>query len=375
MHVEVAFFGFTTKLTPKNKWYYPSEIANDLESLNMSTVVKQEVFACAWEYTRCVIPQYTNWKRYIAFMRIIIMGVIAEFKGSLVDVTAGDNILGYNLQEVLDDLFAGTADYENMCREYRSFLLITADKSSNRRNGFRMRDADALARFTIASALACNDLDSVKLSDGEYEILTEIGDTLYDAVAFFKHRSEGETNSTFAYMPSDKRITAFHQAREVLWALDVALSRRAEYTPVLNFVRFFGGPIHIMMRRYRFVEEELTIGRSETRDVVDQARKNRKLWYRVDSDDERMKDEDRFRHLVSTGSEIYMFPGLCGYLESDQNCSSCNFRDYYGAEAHGRFGGVVLCLSCRSTWSAHLDTLHERAALIFPELNEVFSQT
>lgn len=62
-----------------------------------------------------------------------------------------------------------------MTREFQSFLLITADKTSSRRSGklfqrykqalrrspqqfFRMRDADALVRFTIAAALACNDV-------------------------------------------------------------------------------------------------------------------------------------------------------------------------------------------------------------------------
>lgn len=52
--------------------------------------------------------------------------------------------------------------------------------------------------------------------------LCEIGDTMYDSVAFYKHRSEGETNSTFAYMPPDLRVQAFRQCREVLWALDAA---------------------------------------------------------------------------------------------------------------------------------------------------------
>jgi len=73
--------------------------------------MKEEIFACAWEYTRCVIPQYTNWSRYIAFMRIIIMGIVAEFRGNLVDVTTGDEVLGYNLSDVLDALFLGTADW------------------------------------------------------------------------------------------------------------------------------------------------------------------------------------------------------------------------------------------------------------------------
>lgn len=66
---------------PSYKWHYPDEIANDLQSVDLPPAVKAEVFACAWEYSRCVIPHYTNWKRYVAFMRIIIIGTIAEFRG------------------------------------------------------------------------------------------------------------------------------------------------------------------------------------------------------------------------------------------------------------------------------------------------------
>lgn len=97
-----------------------------------------------------------------------------------------------------------------MAREFRCFLLVTSDKASSRGGGllfrryvaalaksprqwFRMRDTDALIRFTIGAALACNDLDNVWYSEEELEILDELGATLYDSVAFFKHRSEGET--------------------------------------------------------------------------------------------------------------------------------------------------------------------------------------
>jgi len=146
-----------------------------------------------------VIPQYTNWNRYVAFMRIIIMGIIAEFKGDLVDVVNSDQILGYSLDGTLAELFEGTAGHELMAREYKTFLLITSEKTSKRReselfrryvNGlassprtwFRMRDCDALARFTMAAALACNDLDDVWLSEEQFELLAEIGDVMY---AFF----------------------------------------------------------------------------------------------------------------------------------------------------------------------------------------------
>lgn len=120
---------------PQDIYYYPPEISNDLKGVPLSDEIKAECFACAWEYTRCVIPQYTNWNRYVAFTRTIIIGIIAEFKGHMVDVSAGDDILGYDLQEVLDGLFKGTVGHELMCREYRTFLLITSEKTSEKRNG------------------------------------------------------------------------------------------------------------------------------------------------------------------------------------------------------------------------------------------------
>ena len=76
--------------------------------MDLPQKTKDEVLTTAFEYARTVIPKYTNWKRYVAFMRIIMIGTIAEFRGSLVDVLAGDDMLGYNLNEVLATLFAGT---------------------------------------------------------------------------------------------------------------------------------------------------------------------------------------------------------------------------------------------------------------------------
>jgi hypothetical protein len=55
-----------------------------------------------------VIPQYTNWSRYVAFMRVIVIGIVAECKGELVEVALGDSLLGYNLTALLMDLFQGT---------------------------------------------------------------------------------------------------------------------------------------------------------------------------------------------------------------------------------------------------------------------------
>jgi len=89
---------------------YPADIANDLKDFDLPRRIKEEVYACAWEYARCVIPQYTNWNRYVAFMRVIVIGIVAECKGDLVQVSLGDNLLGYNLTALLDELFQGTTE-------------------------------------------------------------------------------------------------------------------------------------------------------------------------------------------------------------------------------------------------------------------------
>ncbi|KAL8387038.1 hypothetical protein RB595_010204 [Gaeumannomyces hyphopodioides] len=432
-------------MSPKfnDAWYYPNDIAHDLDGITvLPEAMKQEVYACAWEYTRCVIPQYTNWKRYVAFMRTIIIGIIAEFRGELVDVAAGDSILGYSLNGVLDALFEGTPGHALMAREYKTFLLITAEKTSQRRdhelfrryvNGlasgprawFRMRDCDALARFSLASALACCDVCDRLPSEEQFELLTEIGDTLYDAVAFYKHRSEGETNNTFAYVPEEVRVRAFSVARELLWALDVAYAGKPEGLPLMNFVRFFGGPIHMMMRRYRFVEEDLTIGRPETDAIVAQTRRNVKLWNRVDANgvavpadraaetagrsrnvstastastaisvgtaasslpmasrrgsDTSVEDDskpaaeapgvERFHALIKRSGQL-MFPELPAYLarSAEPHCDRCCYQASYGARRMYRFGGVDLCRGCRAMWRGYIESLPERVQEAFPDV-------
>ena len=118
---------------PRDTWIYPREMANDLDGIaSLSKQLKQETYTCAWEYARCVIPEFTNWDRYLAFARIIVIGIVAEFNGNLVDVSTSDLVLGYDLSELFATIFGGTPAHEAMAREYRAFLLITAEKSSPR---------------------------------------------------------------------------------------------------------------------------------------------------------------------------------------------------------------------------------------------------
>ncbi|KAK3356499.1 hypothetical protein B0T25DRAFT_497092 [Lasiosphaeria hispida] len=371
---------------PVDVWFYPAEIENDLKDVVTIPIhLIHETLACSWEYTRCVIPTFTNWNRYIAFTRIIIIGIIAEFDGALVDITASDLVLGYDLGHLFEILFTGTPGHIEMAQEYRAFLLITAEKSSRRQGSelfrryvnvlaespktwFRLRDCDALVRFTIAAALACNDFDDVWFNEDQLQILAELGDTLYDAVAFYKHRAEGETNSTFAYVSSELRESAFRCCREILWALDVAWAKSPSHRVVINFLRPFGGPIHMMMRRYRFVEDGLVIGKPDTDHVVKQTRLHFKLWNRIDSTHEYHAESARYLDALGRSDRL-MFTGLVGLLENAaEKCTHCQYRQSYGAEGVGGFGGVKLCDPCHEDWQTFVESFPQRASATFPEI-------
>ncbi|RFU80097.1 aba 3 [Trichoderma arundinaceum] len=383
--------------------YYPKEIENDLQGVNLPTKLIEESLACAWEYTRCVIPQYTNWNRYIAFCRIIVIGVIAEFRGGLVNVAESNHLLGYDLEELLNIVFGGAEIRNDMARELRAFLLITSHKSSGSGCGtelfhryvnalvkspktwFRLRDCDALARFTIGAALACNDYNDVWFSEAELDILTELCDTMYDAASYYKHRAEGETNSTFGYVGQELRQESYRRCREILWDLDVAWVRSPAHVCVLNFMRCFGGPIHLMMRRYRYVEDNLTVGIPETDSVVAQTRENIKLWNRVDQMKSSTQDHqngqirdgmDRYREAVRR-SDTLMFDGLATVLQTSSygHCCSCLYRQSYGAETAGQFGGVQLCDSCKAEWRSYIESFPARASAVFPGLTQPPART
>lgn len=186
---------------PQDIWFFPTEIMDDLKDTVVPEAFIAEALACAWEYARCVIPHFTNWPRYVAFTRVLVIAIVVEFRGSTADIIASDKVLGYDVEELINTLFAGTAGRDEMARELRSWLLITGDKTSSRRTSelfhryvnslahsprdwFRLRDCDALARFTIAAAWACNDIDDMWLTEDEFEILTELCDTCKSLASF-----------------------------------------------------------------------------------------------------------------------------------------------------------------------------------------------
>ncbi|KAJ6577895.1 hypothetical protein B0H19DRAFT_1370955 [Mycena capillaripes] len=362
---------FSERLTPdpapraRDTWYFTRDIDDDIQGLNVPEGVKGEIFAIAYEYIRCVIPHYTNRERYLAFMRIIIISIVAEFNGTIVDVLASDHLLGYSVPDLVDTLFRGSPIREIMERELHTCILFMAEKASSRRDGelfrryancladspkqwFRMRDCDGLSRFTIMAALACNDVLDVCFSEEQLEIFGEIsiGITLYDTVAFYKHRSEGE-------------------CREVLWALDAAWAGHPSMLIVPNVLRIFGGAIHMLMRPYRFVDENLTIGVPETEEVVSLTRANFKLWYRLDAETTKEVSEEsvqRYKDVLAASEEV-LFPGLARTLETagDGNCDTC-------------ISPRLLCDDCRASWRHFLESFPDRAAKAFPELGDMYTR-
>jgi hypothetical protein len=370
-------------------WYYPPDIAHDLDGVDLPERVKEEVYTCAWEYSRSVIPYYTNWARYVAFMRTLVIGIVAEFRGDLVDVTACNFVLNYDLDDVLLSLLGDSPGAEEIGREFRTFCHLTSIKTGRNRDcelfkrwmnvstaspklWFRLRDCDSLVRYTLVAALRCNDLD-ILFTDDQFEILAEIGDTLYDAIAYHKHRSEGETHSTFQYVPGDMRVEAFRYYREALWAFDAAWAGQPELAHVTNFLRFFGGPIHMTMRRYRFVEDSLGICRPETAEVIEKTSQNSKLWFRVEVQGSLDDDDiEGYKRLVGSGSsgDKVLFPGLAGLLETYGNhrCTRCEYPTAYGVQKPHEFGGVKLCRDCIVTWTEYMASFPARLSKAFPEV-------
>ena len=274
-----------------------------------------------------------------------------------------------------------------MSREFKTFLLISAEKSSKRLNSelfgrylnalaqcprtwFRLRDCDALARYTAASALACNDLNDSVFTDAQWELIAELGVTLYDAVAYYKHRAEGETNSTFGYVGEQTRVDSYRLYREVLWALDVVWARDPAKRCVLNFIRSFGGPIHMTTRRYRFVEDGLMIGKPETEEVVELTRGNFKLWHRVEETGTQRGVEDSFADIV-VPSDDHLFWGFPEVLQNstEKYCPDCSYAASDDSKVITQFGGIRLCEECRETWRSYMRAFPQRFEAMFQDIN------
>ncbi|USP82187.1 hypothetical protein yc1106_09461 [Curvularia clavata] len=340
----------------KERWYYPSDIEKDLKDVDIPFRAKEAVFATAWEYTRCVIPEYTNWSRYVAFMRIMIIGIIAEFRGSLIDVINDDTLLGYSLTKVLNTLCGGTVGYPWQF--------------------FRMRDTETLVRFTIGAALVCNDLDHIWFTNEQFDILAEIGNTMYDGAAHCKHCLDGEVSSTFTHISKTKRMVAFHKCREALWALDVAWAGKPNMKCVINFLRYFGGPIHMTMRQYRLVEGGLAPGKPGTERIIARTQRNVKLWSKLeektDSKELELQSLEQY-HGILARETLLLFNGLRAMLEeADQFfCSECNYRAIYGAPQDHVFGRCFLCAGCQQEWAVYTEILLERMVKSFPEAAEI----
>ncbi|SEU29842.1 hypothetical protein SAMN05443572_108255 [Myxococcus fulvus] len=125
----------------------------------------------------------------------------------------------------------------------------------------------------------------------------------------------------------------------------------------------------MMMDRYRFVEDDLQIGLPYTKWHADQARENAKLWHRMDSEGDLRAEQERYERVLRDRERL-LFPGFADILiAADQDrCPRYAFRDSYGADAPGDFGGVKLCAECQASWTEYALSIRQRAALKIPFL-------
>ncbi|MEU5339446.1 hypothetical protein AB0H18_01095 [Streptomyces sp. NPDC020766] len=299
---------------------------------------------------------------------------MTEFRGGHISPLASPIIAGYDTGELLATLFAGTSVHEAMAREYYFSILITAEKSSPRGNAellsrytaaiahspaqwFRIRDCDAQARLFIAASLACNNIEDAWPTEEQNQILTEICDAMYDAVAYHKHRAEGEICNTFAYADPSLRQNTYCTHRETLWNIDARWADTPERTPVVNFLRNVAGPIHMTTRRHRFVEDGLTIGNPETSQTVDQARRNVKLWYRLSSTPQH---NNHYQDIIANQDGV-LFPGFAAILENaGQTCADCRYPSQYTPQP-AQFAGDRVCAAYQEAFDTHLAELPGRA--------------
>ena len=114
-------------------WLFHKDFDNDLLDVpGLSPQVREEILNTAWEYSRSIIPQYTNWTRFCCWVRCMVIGIFVEYKGESIDILESNMVYGYNVDEILDTMLRDRPGAEDMKVEYRAFLLMTAEKSSHR---------------------------------------------------------------------------------------------------------------------------------------------------------------------------------------------------------------------------------------------------
>lgn len=128
------------------------------------------------------------------------------------------------------------------------------------------------------------------------------------------------------------------------------------------------------MRRYRFIEDGMMIGRPDTTTVITQACQQFKLWNRVDMQYGDAKDVERYNHLMVRSEEL-MLDGLREFLDaSNENTfKGCQHRETRGGYTSFAFGGVQLCEGCKESWGVYVASFSARFTDVFPEIKNVMS--
>ncbi|MBH1937719.1 hypothetical protein I5Q34_26185 [Streptomyces sp. AV19] len=346
----------------------------------------EEIRRTGWEYLRCVIPEFRDPVPYEALGTLSAISVLSEYRGDLLDLTTGkwpgSDLFGVRADALLETASRVLDPRADLAREYTGSLLFILEKSSHRnsdlfgywieglgsspQNFLRMRDTDGQGRFFLAYALASNGI-SEWFPEEEVRALMEMMFVMYDGLAFFKHRAEADPCNLFAYAGGDLafRQEMYTVARNATWALDAHAYRDRRYRVAVTMARQMPA-VHLLMHRYRYVEDGMMIGKEETGKVVRNARENVKLWHRR----EEAGPEATRSPLEELLSPVrHMLPDAvvdCMTRAAADRCPDCDRSAVSGTREEKVFGGVRLCASCRHDWRRYLKGSWNRWSEVLP---------
>ena len=125
----------------------------------------------------------------------------------------------------------------------------------------------------------------------------------------------------------------------------------------------------MMTRRYRFVEDELMIGRAETNRVVELTRNKFKLWNRVEAATAQPVQDSHYASVIAQSRRV-RFPGFSDILErrAERRCLDCSSALFRNGTASGQFGGIRLCDGCKDAWRSYMENFLLRMVATFPEI-------
>ena len=96
-----------TKTARTDKWFYPDELEIHLEPYGVQREKIAEIITQSWELNRCIVPEFSNWDRYMALTRLGVIAYVADYTGRAIDVVDDGPWIGYDIEKESTSCSAG----------------------------------------------------------------------------------------------------------------------------------------------------------------------------------------------------------------------------------------------------------------------------